>query len=74
MESPESHNVSGRKRGKKIFFNCSSCDFRRVHNLETGNITTEPGTKGIPHTGTYKAGKYKIHFEPETKNPDEKGE
>lgn len=65
----EIHNVSGHRRGDKIQFICSCCDFVRIHNLKTGDITTNPGQKNIPHSGVYKAGKYRITFEPETKNP-----
>lgn len=63
------HILNGYRRGAKIIWKCDTCDFIRIHNTETGNITTthDPNNPH-DHSGQYLKGEDHVRFEP---NPNE---
>jgi len=52
------HKCTGYRYKDKIIFSCSDCDYRRIINFKTGEITVE-NSKPFIHSGEYFDNLYK---------------
>ena len=54
LVSKEKHTCHAERVGDSVIYTCSQCNYRRKHNLVTGeNVVTQKGPDCILHCGQY---------------------